>query len=305
MSPRPIAEASLPAGQASERRAPRVTLGVHAYTHDSAAALVQDGLVVAAAEEERFDGRKHTDAFPFHAVSFCLKQAGLSLADVDEVAIAWQPGRNLVDRAAALLRHFPHSLRSLRPSADGRIKGSLEIWNSIRRLPRTLVERFGPAPRTRFSYLPHHDCHAASAFFVSPFRSAAILTCDACGEWDTTVAFQGDDSGIVCLGADSMPHSLGLVYAAVTEFLGFKVKCDEGKVMALAAFGEPVYRSQMDRMFSVNGSDALHVSTEFFRFQFDTKSRFYSDGMRELFGPPQTPGHEPSRRDQDLAASLQ
>jgi carbamoyltransferase len=287
-----------------ERRG-RITLGVHAYTHDSAAALVRDGVVVAAAEEERFDGIKHTDAFPHGAVAFCLEQAGITLADVDEVAIAWQPGRNLVDRATALVRHFPRSLRSLRASEDGRIKGSLEIWNSIRRLPGTLQEHFGPAPGTRFSFLPHHDCHAASAFLVSPFSSAAILTCDACGEWDTTVSYVGDGTRMQCLSADTMPHSLGLVYAAVTEFLGFKVKCDEGKVMALAAFGEPVYRRQMQGMFSVNGGAELSVSPEFFRFQFDTKSRFYSQGMCELFGPSQTPGAVPSRRDMDLAASLQ
>lgn len=286
-------------------RSPRTTLGVHAYTHDSAAALVRDGVVIAAAEEERFDGRKHSDAFPRGAVAYCLKQAGIALADVDEVAVAWQPGRNLFDRAAALVRHFPRSLRSLRASEDGRIKGSLEIWNSIRRLPKTLLEEFGPAPRTRFSYRPHHDCHAASAFFVSPFREAAILTCDACGEWDTTVSYTGAGARIEPLAADSMPHSLGLVYAAITEFLGFKVKCDEGKVMALAAFGEPTYGEQLRAMCGVNGGAELKVATEYFRFHFDTKSRFYSDRLCDLFGPSQTPGREPSTRDKDLAASLQ
>ncbi len=286
-------------------RPSRTTLGVHGYTHDSAAALVRDGVVVAAAEEERFDGRKHSDSFPRAAVAFCLKQAGITLADVDEVAVAWQPGRNLVERAAALVRHFPRSLRSLSASEDGRIRSSLEIWNGIRRLPRTLVGEFGPAPRTRFSYRPHHDCHAASAFLVSPFDRAAILTCDACGEWDTTVSYAGDGARMRQLASDTMPHSLGLVYAAFTEFLGFKVKCDEGKVMALAAFGEPVYRELLRGMFSVDGGARLSVATRYFRFHFDTKSRFYSQELCRALGPAQTPGTVPSRRDKDLAASLQ
>lgn len=287
-------------------KASRITLGVHGFTHDSAAALVRDGEVLAAVEEERFNGVKHTDVFPKAAVDFCLKHAGISFADVDEVAIAWQPWRGFINRIAALARYFPGSLRILRGSEDGRIKSSQEIWSSIRRLPRTLVEHFGPAPRTRFRYLTHHDCHAASAFHVSPFTRAGILTCDACGEWDTTVAYVGNGRQFRQLAADSMPNSLGLVYAAVTEFLGFKLKCDEGKVMALAAFGDPAAcEAEMARMFSVDGDAALSVATRFFRFHFDTKGHFYSKRMCEVFGPAQTPKTTPSQRDKDLAAALQ
>jgi carbamoyltransferase len=151
-----------------------IALGIHAYTHDSAAALVRDGEVIAAAEEERFNGEKHTDAFPVGAVGFCLEQAGIGLRDVDEVAIGWQPALKLSKRVAALLLHLPGSLRSLRASDDGRIKSSLAIWRSIRRLPATLVRHFGPAPHTRFSFLLTSKGMGSSAGSWSPRHSSAL-----------------------------------------------------------------------------------------------------------------------------------
>ena len=282
-----------------------ITLGVHAYTHDSAAALVCDGKVIGAAEEERFDGRKHSDAFPRGAIAYCLDEAGISLRDVDEVGVAWSPMLQLHLRLLAMLRYMPASLRGLFPSLDGRIDGSLRIWSSIWRLPNRILREFGPAPRTRFSNLVHHDCHAASAFLASPAEEAAILTCDACGEWDTTVCYSGRDSSLERLEAESMPHSLGLVYSALTQFLGFKVKSDEGKVMALAGMGKRSYRAEIARLMALDTEGRLEVDPAFFRFQYDTKGLFYSPGLVDLFGPAQTPGRPPSERDADIATSLQ
>jgi len=282
-----------------------IALGIHAYTHDSAAALVRDGEVVAAAEEERFNGVKHTDAFPSGAIGFCLERAGIGLDEVDEVAISWQPWFKLPKRALAFVRHLPRSLVSLGPSPDGRIRGNLEIWNQIRILPRAVTRLFGPAPRTRFRYYRHHDCHAASAFLVSPFASASILSCDACGEWDTTALYHGKGASLHLLESEEMPDSVGLVYGALTQFLGFKIKSDEGKVMALAALGEPRFRADVRRLVGGANGSRPRVDTRFFRFHFDTKGQFYSDRMAELFGPPARPGSEPDARDRDLAASLQ
>ena len=282
-----------------------ITLGIHAYTHDSAAALVRDGEIIAAAEEERFNGHKHTDAFPAGAVSFCLERAGVSLDQVDVVAVAWQPFYLLGHRVRHFLRHLPLSLRGLAPSPDGDIKGNLDLWNSIRRIPRTMARRFGPAPRTRFVFLPHHDCHAASAYYTSPFARAGLLTCDACGEWETSVYYQGAEDGLTRLGRDCMPHSLGLVYGAFTQYLGFKEKCDEGKVMALAAMAEPAYLEAMGQIFGLDGNQSLWVDTSFFRFHYDTKNRLYGRRFTARFGPAQTPGAEPTLRDKQIAASMQ
>ncbi len=282
-----------------------ISLGIHAYTHDAAAALVRDGEIVAAAEEERFNGRKHTDAFPKEAIHYCLQAAGVELAQVDCVAISWQPYHKLVQRVMNLFRYFPASLAGFSSSDDGRIKGNLELWNAIRKIPQTLQHHFGATPKTRFSFLRHHDCHAASAFLVSPFKDASILTCDACGEWETSGFYQGRGQNMELLHSDVLPDSLGLIYGAFTQFLGFQEKCDEGKVMALASMAPPAKLARMKEIFDLDKDGAFKVDTSFFRFQYDTKGNLYSPKLEKWLGPSRNDKEPLEVYHMEIASSMQ
>jgi carbamoyltransferase len=282
-----------------------ITLGIHAYTHDSAAAIVKDGRILAAVEEERFNGTKHSDAFPEQAIGYCLQAAGVDLQQVDIVAVSWAPFYQLGHRILSLVRHFPKSLEGLKPSRDRRIRGNLDLWSAIHGIPRKILQTFGRAPGTRFIFYRHHDCHAASAYYVSPFKRAAILTCDACGEWDTTVYYRAMEDRIEQLACDRMPNSLGLIYGAFTQYLGFQEKCDEGKVMALAAMADPVYLNQMKQVFRLNGKNGLTLDQRYFKFQYSTKNKLYSQALIDLFGPPPAAGNHPPLISRQIAASVQ
>ena len=260
-------------GQASSPESFRddnlVILGIHAYTHDSAAALVADGQLVAAVEEERFVGRKHTSRFPEQAIRYCLEAAGITLSDVDHVAVAWNPLVKLGIRGFFMLRNFPKSLSGLRAEPSKEILGSLSLWNAIRAIPATTRRVLGdPTADFRSHFVTHHDAHAASTFFMSPFEEAAILTIDGAGEWDVAMLGIGGGNGIRSIRRDPFPHSLGMFYGAITQYLGFKEKEGEGKVMALASFGCPGLRSRFHQVIRTNGAGEVTLNPAYFRFQY-------------------------------------
>ena len=272
-------------------------LGISAFYHDSAAALVVDGQIVAAAQEERFSRKKHDEAFPSEAVKFCLQEAGIRTGALDYVAFYEKP-----------LRKFDRLLETylaLAPAGFPSFLRSVPVWLKDKLFMAKRMREKLPGYTKAFVYPSHHESHAASAFFPSPFQEAAILTMDGVGEWATASIGVGRGNRIELLKELHFPHSLGLLYSAFTYFCGFRVNSGEYKLMGLAPYGEPVYadliRKNLVRIFD-DGS--IWMDQTFFNYAGGltmTSKKFDS-----LFGGPPRKKESPiGKREMDLAASIQ
>ena len=213
-------------------------LGISAFYHDSAAALVVDGEIVAAAQEERFTRKKHDESFPRNAIAYCLEQAGISLDGIDYVVFYEKPLLKFERLMETYVAFVPRGFASFRRAIPALVKEKLflrrEILGGLRKL------NGGAAYKGHLAYTSHHESHAASAFFPSPFEKAAILCVDGVGEWTTTSIHSGTGNRIESLTSQKFPHSLGLLYSAFTYYTGFKVNSGEYKLMGLAPYGDPV-----------------------------------------------------------------
>lgn len=271
-------------------------LGISAFYHDSAAAVLRDGRIVAAAQEERFTRIKHDPAYPRHAIDACLKQAGLQPADVDLVAFYEKPLLK-VDRIL-------DTTMSVAPRGLRRWNDSLPSWFLEKlRLEPTLEQHLGFTGRV--IYTGHHESHAASAFFPSPFEEAATLTTDGVGEWTTNAIGMGRGARLELLREIRFPHSLGLLYSAFTQYLGFRVNDGEYKVMGLAPYGEPRFKDRiLDHLIQVHadGSYALQLAY----FDFLAGDSTINERFGELFGVPARREEGPMEQvHMDLARSIQ
>jgi carbamoyltransferase len=272
---------------------------------DAAATLLRDGEIVAAVEEERFSRRPHHHGFPHEAVRYCLDAAGIGIEDVAHVSLYWQPwivGRKamLTLRSAASSPAMFHA--RVRRGADQVGSGG---YLGMLRVPAQIRRRFGPSD-FRFHYLEHHMCHAASAFLVSPFERAAILTLDGAGESATTLMATGAGNEIRPLARSRLPHSLGQFYSAVTAFLGFDMfSGEEWKVMGLAAYGTPRYQGFFERsVLSADGRGGFRLDPRVLDHHLARRRRF-SDAVIHELGPPREPGAPIEERHRDIAASAQ
>lgn len=284
----------MPGCSGYKRRVP-YTLGVSCYSwHEASAVLVNSGQVIAAAEEERFTGKKFDNSFPENAIAFCLKQAGIRSRDLAAIGYGFNPRRKLLRKALHLARYFPDSLHLL--STRGQ---TLRQMNGIVSDLRQRLGFSGPVYR-----LNHHLCHAASAFFSSPFEEAAILTMDGIGDWEACWWGRGRGTGIQQTGSINWPHSLGHVYTAFTEYLGFQPFSDEYRVMGLAPCGQPAFAKEMAEIFWPT-RDAYAVNLDYFVFPTGHIPR-YSARLVERFGPPRSPDSDQiEQRYRDIAASVQ
>jgi carbamoyltransferase len=287
-----------------------LVLGISCHYHDAAAALVRDGVVVAAAEEERFTRRKHDARFPTHAIDFCLRQAGVTAAELDYAVFYEKPLQKFERIMLTALRTWPRSWRGFGEFALGWMGNKLWIRSTIQ-------EALDIAP-DRILFVDHHLSHAASAFFCSPFDRAAVLTVDGVGEWTTTAlgtaSSDGEGSTIALDREARFPHSLGLLYSAFTAFLGFEVNEGEYKVMGMAAYGEPRHEDRVRKVIHVAEDGSFALDLRYFAFQHSDRVPF-SRAFTSLFGPPRDP-REPfevqgaaavgrSRHWADIAASVQ
>jgi carbamoyltransferase len=271
-------------------------LGVSAYFHDSAAALVDDGHLIAAAQEERFSRIKHDAGLPREAARFCLEEAGISAADLDHLVFYEKPVEKFERILVSSLREFPRGL--------GRFTRSMSTWLSSRLwLKGELSEAFG-VPEDRILFSRHHLSHAASAFYSSPFDEAAIVTADGVGEWATTSIFVGRGSFIEPISELHFPHSIGLVYSALTAYLGFAVNEGEYKVMGLAAYGEPRFLDRLRAIVRIEDDASLEIDRRYFAFPYSAE-RSFTPLLEELLGPARRPGAEIDQRCADVAASVQ
>jgi len=271
---------------------------------DSAAAIIKDGQLIAAVEEERFSRRKHHSGFPYQAIEYCLKEAGITLAEVEHVGHYWKPWI-LRHKAMQALKSAFVSRDMFKARADRGISQVSDSYLGMFRHPKRLRDHFGPSD-FKFHFIEHHQSHAASTFFISPFESAAILTWDGTGEDTTTLFSHGKGNKLKVLDRIKLPHSLGQFYSAVTNFIGFDMFAgDEWKVMGLAAYGEPKYYDFL--------SERVLKKTSNGRFEFDYKVldhhlakhyKFPEEIEREL-GSSRKPGEELEKRHWDIAASAQ
>src|SRR5947209_8323986 len=269
---------------------------------DSAATLLADGQVVAAVEEERFSRQKHHSGFPFLAVEYCLSEAGITLADVEHVSLYWKPWI-LAHKGFQAIRSMAISRDMFDARVDRGVVNVGESYLGMFRYPALLRERFGPG-RFKFHYVEHHPSHAASAFLVSPFERAAILTMDGTGEATTTMTAVGSGTGVRPLTRVKVPHSLGQFYSAITNFLGFDMfQGDEWKIMGLAAYGKPeFYDFLSQRVLSLQGTDGFRVNIKVLDHHLAKHYQFSSEVI-EALGPPRQPGEPIDDRHQNIAAS--
>ena len=224
-----------------------VILGISAFYHDSAAALVRDGEIIAAAQEERFTRRKHDPGFPSFAINYCLKEAELTAADIDYVAFYEKPLVKFERLLETYLAYVPEGYTSF--------EEAVPLWAQLKlQLPEKIRAELGREFHGKLCFADHHESHAASAFFPSPFGEAAILTLDAVGEWSTSSIGSGRDNSIRLTHEMRFPHSLGMLYSAFTYYTGFKVNSGEYKLMGLAPYGQPKYARQiLDNWFISRG----------------------------------------------------
>ncbi|MCI0651543.1 MAG: carbamoyltransferase [Planctomycetes bacterium] len=273
-------------------------LGISAYYHDSAAALIVDGRVVAAAQEERFTRKKHDYEFPLHAIAFCLQQGGLVPEKLDYVAFYDKPLLKFERLLETYLSYAPAGFRSFLMAMPLWLKKKLHLQREMR---AGLDHGF----KKRFLFTEHHESHAASAFFPSPFEEATILTLDGVGEWATASVGRGKGNRIELTHELRFPHSLGLLYSAFTYFTGFKVNSGEYKLMGLAPYGEPKYADLIrEKLLDIKDDGSFRMDMSYFNYCQGltmTSKRFAA-----LFGrPPRRPEAPLSQSDMDIAASVQ
>ncbi len=273
-------------------------LGISAFYHDSAAALVVDGEIVAAAQEERFTRRKHDPEFPLNAIQYCLREAGLEPGQLDFVGFYDKPFLKFERLLETYLAFAPVGFRSFLQAMPIWLKQKLH-------LPREIRNGLGGAYKKRCVFAEHHESHAASAFFPSPFEEAAILTLDGVGEWATAAFGAGKGNRIELLGEMHFPHSLGLLYSAFTYFTGFRVNSGEYKLMGLAPYGEPRHVDTiLEKLIDLKTDGSFRLDLSYFNYcQGLTMTSRKFNG---LFGRgPRKPETPLTRLDMDLAASIQ
>jgi carbamoyltransferase len=279
-------------------------LGISAFYHDSAACLLKDGDIIAAAQEERFTRIKHDAGFPHHAIVYCLRVAGISENDITNVVFYEKPFIKFERLLETYLAFAPKGFKSFASAMPLWIKEKLfQKSILIKELSKTLGDSVNWRERLLFS--EHHLSHAASAFYPSPFENAAVLTLDGVGEWTTTSLAVGNGKELKVIKELHFPHSLGLLYSAFTYYTGFKVNSGEYKVMGLAPYGEPIYADLIKEKL-INIADDGSFQLDMSYFDYATGLTMTNKKFNALFGgPPRTSETELTQREMDLAASVQ
>jgi len=273
-------------------------LGLSCFYHDSAAAIVRDGVIVAAAQEERFTRKKHDPSFPSNAIDYCLGEAKISISEIDFVVFYEKPLTKFERLLETYLAFVPRGFSSFQKAIPAWVKDKVFLRGQIR-------NALGPKCVAPLLFTDHHESHAASAFFPSPYETSAILTVDGVGEWTTTTIGKGVGNRINILKSLSFPHSLGLLYSAFTYYCGFKINSGEYKLMGLAPYGKPDYRDQiLEHLIHLREDGSFQMNMDYFQYCQGltmTGQRFHN-----LFGgPPRKPESRLEQRHMDLAASIQ
>jgi carbamoyltransferase len=279
-------------------------LGISAYYHDSAAALVRDGTIVAAAQEERFSRKKHDARFPRHVIAYCLKEAGVSLTDVDYVVFYDKPLVKFERLLETYLAYAPKGFSSFISAMPVWVKEKLYLKSVLKKELASLADcKQSQLPPLLFT--EHHQAHAASAFFPSPFESAAVLCMDGVGEWATTSVWLGEKNKLTPQWEIDFPHSLGMLYSAFTYYTGFKVNSGEYKLMGLAPYGAPKYVDLIySNLLDLKEDGTFRLNMDYFNYA--TGLTMTNKAFDNLFdGPPRKAESKVTQKDMDIAASIQ
>jgi carbamoyltransferase len=286
-------------------------LGFNCYGHDSGAALIVDDEVVFAVEEERMNRKKHFGGVPEHAIRACLDHAGLTLADIDHIAFFWKPSISYAKIPVYLLKFWnkvPTLLREQKTFSVEENLGMLNYLKDMRKLPETLKKLFPtPTPaKFKFHLLEHHFCHAASAFYPTPYDDAAILTIDGAGEWTTSMLAHGQGNTITKIGAVVTPYSLGAFYQAISRHLGFKLIEGPGKLMGLASYGNPdtALYTKMREIVTLTSDGGFKLDMSYLCYHYTRKSGV-TKKFTDAFGPSKSEGKDWSQHELDVAAAAQ
>jgi carbamoyltransferase len=280
-----------------------IVLGISAYYHDSAAAIVRDGVIVNAAQEERFSRKKHDPSFPINAIQWCITDAGIAPRDIDRIAFYDKPFLKFERLLETYLAFAPRGFASFRAAMPVWLSEKLFQKDLLLKELRAIDSDLGATGKLLFA--EHHFSHAASAFFPSPFESAAVLTMDGVGEWATTSAGVGRGNELSIIKEIQFPHSLGLLYSAFTYYTGFRVNSGEYKVMGLAPYGEPKFaQTILDHLIDLKTDGSFRLNLDY--FDYCTGLTMTNARFAELFGgPPRKPEVWLTQREMDLAASIQ
>ncbi len=288
---------------------PTHILGISAYYHDSAAALLRDGEVLAAAQQERFTRKKHDPDFPKEAIEYCLAEAGIGLKDLHSVVFYDKPLIKFERLLETYLSYAPHGFRSFVAAMPVWLKEKLYLKATLKKelaaLPGFKVAGWKTRDLPPLLFAGHHQSHAASAFYFSPFDRAAVLCLDGVGEWATTTAWVGNGRELRPLWQIDFPHSLGLLYSAFTYFTGFRVNSGEYKLMGLAPYGRPVYENLIrEKLIDLKDDGTFRLDMQYFNYC--TGLTMTNDRFAALFGGPPRAAESPvTQREMDLAASIQ
>ncbi len=290
-------------------------LGINAYHGDASAAIVHNGKLIAAVEEERFNRIKHCAGFPEQSIRYCLKAAGISLEDLDHVGISRDPSAHLHKKVLFAASRAARQATGLISQVKDRLGNAAKVRDLKSELAR-VFDVPKNSIRAQFHNVEHHRAHLASCFCVSPFERAALLSIDGFGDFISTMWAMGQGNDVEILGQVEYPHSIGIVYTATTQFLGFPHYGDEGKVMGLAPYGRPRFIDEFREIVRTEENGQFRLNLDYFRHHsegvemtWDRGSpeigRIYSDRFAEAFGPPRAAGSALSNRERDIAASLQ
>ncbi len=286
-------------------------LGINAYHGDASAAILRDGQLLSAVEEERLNRQKHCAGFPELAVRHCLEEAGATLADVDHVAVSRDPSLRLMDKIIFAIKAGPRILP--------KVKERFSAVSKVKSIEDELCSRLGvPSSEVHFKVhaVEHHRAHVASAFFVSPFEEAACASIDGFGDFVSTMRASGKDNAIDVVDRVEFPHSIGAFYTTASQYIGFQKYGDEGKVMGLAPYGEPKYLKEMEEVIHSTKDGLFKIDKKWFRHASEavemswkegspSVGRMFTDAWAERFGPAREPGSEITQRDMDIARSVQ
>lgn len=279
-------------------------LGIAGYYHDSAAAILKDGEIIAAAQEERFSRKKHDARFPQHAIRYCLEEAGIELKDVEQIVFYDKPLIKFERLLETYLSYAPSGIRSFIQAMPVWLKEKLYLKSTLK---KELAELAGCKVKElpELGFAEHHQSHAASAFFPSPFEKAAVMCLDGVGEWATTSVWVGDGNQLVPQWEIDFPHSLGLLYSAFTYYTGFRVNSGEYKLMGLAPYGEPKYVDLiLDNLLDLKEDGTFRLDMSYFNYC--TGLTMTNKKFAKLFGAPaRTPETKISQKEMDIAASIQ
>ncbi len=269
-------------------------IGISAYYHDSAAVLINDGKLISAFEEERFSRKKHDNSFPIQAIDKCLKKNKLTINDISYIAYYEKPLLKFERIIETFVATYPFSVLPFIKAIPEWFGDKIKIEDIIKKKLKY---------KGKILFIPHHLSHAASTFYPSPYKKAAILTIDGVGEYQTTGLWEGNGTEIKSLASIDFPHSFGLLYSTFTAFLGFQINNDEYKMMGLSAYGKPKYKNLVYKVIDLKADGSFHLNLEYFSFR--ESFQMWNTKFEKLFGKPRCKNESFTQKHKDIAASIQ